>query len=328
MLRDEVVLEAAGLDEEDLRARYEEAPEYELEVRHLLKEADEAAPEPERESARQRAQEARERALAGEPFEDLAAELSEEPGAEERGGLLQPGREGTWVDPFWEAALALEEGEVSDVVETMFGFHVLRLEERRIVPFEEARGAVLRDLAEEVETEDAWTETETEARDEVEVDEAAAEEWREDGDPEAELAQWPDGVLTGAEFREYAATLELDVHQERVEEASPDARADVIREAALEHLLADRARERGLSVPEGLLDEARLGWSRDVERWNGIMGFQAGIPPEEVRQRALEALGATGQNYDLGRRQVVARLPLFRSAIPVEWRDPDAPGGP
>ena len=53
------------------------------------------------------AEEARQRALAGEDFAALAGEYSEEPGAAERGGLLQPGREGTWVDPFWQAALAL-----------------------------------------------------------------------------------------------------------------------------------------------------------------------------------------------------------------------------
>src|SRR5690606_13003901 len=62
----------------------------------------------------------------------------EEPGAARRGGLLQPGREGSWVAPFWLAAVALEPGEVSDVVETEYGYHVLKLESREPLPFSEA----------------------------------------------------------------------------------------------------------------------------------------------------------------------------------------------
>jgi hypothetical protein len=69
----------------------------------------------------------------------VAGEVSEEPGAEARGGLLEPGREGSWVQEFWMAANSLEEGEVSEVIETQFGFHVLMLEERRAVPFTEVR---------------------------------------------------------------------------------------------------------------------------------------------------------------------------------------------
>ena len=92
----------------------------------------------ERAAARAVAAEAERRARAGEDFAALAASYSQEPGAAQRGGLLQPGREGSWVEPFWEAALALQPGEVSPVVETPYGYHVLKLEARRVVPFAEA----------------------------------------------------------------------------------------------------------------------------------------------------------------------------------------------
>src|SRR5690606_30612099 len=133
--------------EEALREEYAREPEWELTVRHVVRLVPRWASEEERAEARRVAAEAGRRAGAGEDFAALAAEYSEEPGAAERGGLLQPGREGSWVDPFWEAALALEPGETSPVVESEYGYHVLRLDGRRPLPFEEAaRLPVLRRL--------------------------------------------------------------------------------------------------------------------------------------------------------------------------------------
>lgn len=49
------------------------------------------------------------------------------------------------VPPFEAAAMALEVGEMSDVVETQFGFHILKLLERRgggLIPYEEVQGRI------------------------------------------------------------------------------------------------------------------------------------------------------------------------------------------
>jgi hypothetical protein len=146
-LREEVILEAAGVTEEELEARYLTDPDHELVVRHLVVLSERWRPEEERSRARGRAAAALARVEGGEPFEAVVGEVSEEPGAARREGLLQPGREGTWVREFWEAASALEEGERSPVVETEYGFHVLRLEERRLLPFEEARDRVVGEVA-------------------------------------------------------------------------------------------------------------------------------------------------------------------------------------
>lgn len=77
---------------------------------------------------------------AGANFALLAVERSEGPSATQGGDLGFFGR-GQMVPAFEEAAFALQPGEVSDVVETQFGFHIIRLEERldgRTVPVEEA----------------------------------------------------------------------------------------------------------------------------------------------------------------------------------------------
>ena len=139
----ERVLVEAGVDDDQLRAHYLTNPALELTVRHVLFFSERWRLASHREVAREKAEAAIARLEAGERFPEVAAELSEEPGAEGRQGLLQPGREGSWVSEFWNAALALEPGEISPVTETQYGFHVLRLEDRQIVPFEEARPAVV-----------------------------------------------------------------------------------------------------------------------------------------------------------------------------------------
>ena len=139
----ERVLAETGVGDDQLRAHYLTNPEFELTVRHVLFFSERWRPNSHRELARRKAEAAIVRLEAGEQFGEVAAELSEEPGAEGRQGLLQPGREGSWVAEFWNAALALEPGDISPVTETQYGFHVLRLEDRRVVPFEEARPAVV-----------------------------------------------------------------------------------------------------------------------------------------------------------------------------------------
>ena len=143
----ERILAETGVDDDQLRAHYFTNPALELTVRHVLFLSERWRPASHRELAQRKAEAAIARLEAGESFPAVAAELSEEPGAEGRQGLLQPGREGSWVFEFWMAALALEAGEISPVTETQYGFHVLRLENRQVVSFEEARPTVVAEVS-------------------------------------------------------------------------------------------------------------------------------------------------------------------------------------
>lgn len=74
-----------------------------------------------------------------ENFPELAVEFSIDPGAAQNGGDLglQPATQ--FVAEYSEAALALEPGEISEPVQSQFGWHVIHLIDEQVVPFEEAR---------------------------------------------------------------------------------------------------------------------------------------------------------------------------------------------
>jgi NIMA-interacting peptidyl-prolyl cis-trans isomerase 1 len=78
-----------------------------------------------REEACLRAQEARSKLEQGSSFADVVKEYSEEPGAATRAGSLGAIERSQMVPPFADAAFELAAGEVSQVVETDFGFHVI-----------------------------------------------------------------------------------------------------------------------------------------------------------------------------------------------------------
>jgi parvulin-like peptidyl-prolyl isomerase len=79
-----------------------------------------------KDEAKKLAAEVLNKAKKGQDFAGLAKQYSDEPGAKDRAGNLGKFGKGQMVKPFSDAAFALKPGQVSDIVETDFGFHVIK----------------------------------------------------------------------------------------------------------------------------------------------------------------------------------------------------------
>jgi len=143
-----------SLTEEQLRQRYESSAQ-----RYLTPEARRAshiliATDGERtsEEAQALANEILERLNAGEAFAELARELSDDPVSAEEGGDLGFIEPEQMVDSFEDALFDITEpGDVSEPIETRFGWHIIRLDEVRApegMSFEEARDQILEEYLE------------------------------------------------------------------------------------------------------------------------------------------------------------------------------------
>jgi peptidyl-prolyl cis-trans isomerase C len=117
----------AATSDEARKKVYEEASkqitgEQEVRARHILVEKEEDA------------KKAEARIKGGEDFAKVAAELSTDPGSKTDGGDLGFFTKDRMVEPFAEAAFKMEPGQISDPVKSQFGWHVIKVEEKRTKP--------------------------------------------------------------------------------------------------------------------------------------------------------------------------------------------------
>lgn len=90
------------------------------------------------------------RIRSGEDFAKLAREFSEDEGSRARGGELPPFTKGRMVPEFESAAFSMATNQVSDIVNSPFGYHIIKLHEKlpaRKIPFEEAEKELKESLA-------------------------------------------------------------------------------------------------------------------------------------------------------------------------------------
>ncbi len=144
-----------SLNEDDLRTYYKEnlarlAGKEERRASHILINALKDAPAAEREKARARAQELLEQVRkAPGSFAEVAKQNSQDPGSAPSGGDLGFFGRGAMVKPFEDAVFAMDKGDISGVVESDFGYHIVQLtdiKKPREPSFEELRPTLEADL--------------------------------------------------------------------------------------------------------------------------------------------------------------------------------------
>ncbi len=127
------------------------AQEEAVHARHILiKVAPDASPEDDQ-KAKNRAQAVLAKAKKREDFARLAKQYSEGPSSVKEGDLGYFGR-GKMVKPFEDAAFNLKAGEISDLVRTQFGYHIIKVEEKteaKRLSYKEAEDQVKKDLTRE-----------------------------------------------------------------------------------------------------------------------------------------------------------------------------------
>ncbi|RLB40109.1 MAG: hypothetical protein DRH20_02065 [Deltaproteobacteria bacterium] len=138
-----------AIDDQRIREYYE----YNIETfrekervraRHILFRLKEGAEKSEEERVRKKAESVLKQAREGEDFAELARKYSEGPTGP-KGGDLGYFQRGTMVKAFEEAAFGLKKGQVSDLVRTPFGYHIIKVEDvkkARTKPLEEVREQV------------------------------------------------------------------------------------------------------------------------------------------------------------------------------------------
>ncbi|MFH1983458.1 MAG: peptidylprolyl isomerase [Pseudomonadota bacterium] len=144
------------ISEKDAKAFYNEHLDWfhrpeQVKASHILIKAAADATDEIRKDALKRAEEIRKKALAGDDFAALARQYSEGPNKENGGELPMFSRE-HMVKPFSDAAFALKPGEISAVVETEYGYHIIRVSEHLpegSAPFDEVSEGITAKLRQE-----------------------------------------------------------------------------------------------------------------------------------------------------------------------------------
>lgn len=121
-------------------------------ARHILIKVLKRTDEDEKRTALEKTEGILKRLKAGEDFAKLATELSEDTSSKAKGGDLGFFEKAKMVPEFTKALSGLSPGDISGIVETKFGYHIIRFEEMRparLLPFEEVKKSIYDKLMKE-----------------------------------------------------------------------------------------------------------------------------------------------------------------------------------
>ncbi|MCA9414918.1 MAG: peptidylprolyl isomerase [Candidatus Omnitrophica bacterium] len=111
-------------------------------ARHILKNAPESASEEKKAQAKKEIEAVAKRIADGEDFAVVASKESDDSGSAPDGGDLGTFNRGEMVPAFEEAAFSLEPGQISGIVETRYGYHLIKVEEKKTLEFDKAKDQI------------------------------------------------------------------------------------------------------------------------------------------------------------------------------------------
>jgi peptidyl-prolyl cis-trans isomerase C len=134
-LIDKEVSEKITVSDEETRSFYDKNPQLfqqpeQVKASHILIKVPADAPEDQKTEARKKIEAVQQKVRKGEDFATLAKTYSEGPSGP-KGGDLGYFRRGQMVKPFEEAAFSLKPNETSEIVETRFGYHLIRVDDKK-----------------------------------------------------------------------------------------------------------------------------------------------------------------------------------------------------
>lgn len=288
-------------------------------VEHILVVVWSGMPQAEVDRRRRRIEGLRARLMAGRPWEEVVKE-SEDRETRLRSGRLEPFTRGTMARPFEDAAFALAPGEISPVVETPAGYHVIRrppLAEVREDFTQHVRQLLMAQL------DSVWME-EVGERWNVRVREDAPEKIRRIAETPLQwivsddvLATYRGGRFTAASFVRWLRALPPDYHF-NIPTATDLELIDFVHDLVIRDLKAEEARRAGVTLPPEIFVEVRFQVRRHVEDLRERMGLNRALEGlTDLRERRRAAAGAVEAFLTrvAQREDVAVFVPTFLSDV-------------
>ncbi|HET7321960.1 MAG TPA: peptidylprolyl isomerase, partial [Longimicrobiaceae bacterium] len=265
------------------KAWAEEGPGVEVRARHILLRIPTDATPAQRDSVKQLAETLRQKALNGADFAKLAEQYSQDPASARKGGDLGFFGHGSMVQSFDEAAFKLKPGEISPVVESPFGYHIIKVEARRQQPMGDQHDRFETYMKQKRvrDAETAYLDSLSAAAD-VQVQPGGLAVVKEIAKrPEQqlrgraakrEIATYDKGAFTTGDFLAFIRTQSPQV-QKMFTEASDEDLKTAIEQMTRKELLLQAAKEKGISLDRAEQDSIRSNARKQIHQVVTLSGL-------------------------------------------------------
>ncbi|MGH7467905.1 MAG: peptidylprolyl isomerase [Longimicrobiales bacterium] len=341
-LQTQVVKADTALTDEALRRLFDQSGQgAEVRARHILISLPSDATPAQRDSVSNLARQLRQRAQGGADFAALARQYSGDQGSAQQGGDLGFFPHERMLKPFSDAAFALQPGQISEIVETPYGMHIIKLEERRNANFEEQKEA-FRARIKDQRVGEAQQKYFKELTDplKIEVAEGAYQVAKDlAARPEVEvrgraasrpLVRYQGGSFTAGEYLEFMRRIQPPMRSQ-IPQMPDEQLKNVLETITRNRILVEEARRKKLTMPKTTLDSIQngiYGQLVDITRSAGLLN----IPPQEGenKSQAIERrVNALLESTIKGEQNLIPLGPLayglrdqfggeiFESAVPA-----------